>query len=211
MMYTKLLETNAAVAVELRNFRAVAHAASRVVEQSKEARRRRNNFALPRQDHDIGRRRGHEADQENRRPYTATAKLGAKAVGVVALTLGNLPTTSARAFMTPAGEEHSGCAFVMMMIAIMCTVVIMQSASCAANSMCARPATRRLCKDFGTQTDTKGTLHADAQLGVVLGPPPTVTRWVAPTSGERYHRDTDCRRLVCAKGTRCCTPCQQCG
>ena len=64
MKYTKLTETNAAVAVELHKFGAVAHAASRVVEQSKEARRRRNNCALPQQDHDIERRRGDEADQE---------------------------------------------------------------------------------------------------------------------------------------------------
>ena len=64
MKYTKLLETNAAVKAELHKFSAVAHAASRVVEQSKEARRWRKNFALPQQDHDIGRRRGHEADQE---------------------------------------------------------------------------------------------------------------------------------------------------
>jgi len=87
-MYTKLLETNAAVAAELQRVGAVAHAARRVVEQSKEARRRRKNFALPQQDQDFRRRRGHEADQENRRPYMATAKLGATAARVVALMLG---------------------------------------------------------------------------------------------------------------------------
>ena len=67
MKHTKLLETNAAVKAELHKFSAVVHAASRVVEQSKEARRRRNNFALPQQDHDIERRRGHEADQEKQK------------------------------------------------------------------------------------------------------------------------------------------------
>ena len=46
-MYTKLLETNAAVAVELQRVGAVAHAASRVVEQRKEARRLRKSIALP--------------------------------------------------------------------------------------------------------------------------------------------------------------------
>jgi hypothetical protein len=69
MKYTKLLETNAAVKAELHKFSAVVHAASRVVEQSKEARRRRTHIALPQQDQDIGWRRGHEAKQENRSPY----------------------------------------------------------------------------------------------------------------------------------------------
>ena len=66
MKYTTLLETDAAVAVELQKVGAVAHAASRVVEQSKEARRRRNNIALPQQDQDNGWRRGHEANQETK-------------------------------------------------------------------------------------------------------------------------------------------------
>ena len=63
-MHTKLLETNAAVAVELQRVGAVAHAARRVVEQSKEARRRRKHIALPQQDQDLGWMRGHEAKQE---------------------------------------------------------------------------------------------------------------------------------------------------
>ena len=71
---------------------------------------------------------------------------------MVALTLGNLPTTSARNFTTPDGEEDSGGAFIMIAITIICTVVIMQLASCIANSMCARPATPRLYKTRGTQT-----------------------------------------------------------
>ena len=123
----------------------------------------------------------------------AQAKLGAKAVGVVALTLGNLPTTSALNFTIHDGEEDSGRAFVARVILIMCAVVIMQLVSCTANSMCARPATRRLCKDVGTQPEMKGIMRADAQTGVVIGPPPTGTLWVAPTRGEIYHRDKDCR------------------
>ena len=196
MKYTKLLETNAAVAADLQNVGAVAHAASRVVEQSKEARRRRNNFALPQQDHDIGRRRGHEADQENRRPYTATAKLGATAVRVVAVTLGNIPITSARSFTTPDGEEDSGGAFIMMMIKIICTVVIMQLASCIANSMCAGPATPRLYKARGTQT-----------LVVIV----TQSIWVEPKNGQGYHLDKDCGTLLCTTRTRRYTACHECG
>ena len=67
--YTKLLETNAAVAAELQRVGTVDHAARRVVKQSKEARRRRTNIALPQQDHDLGWRRGHEAKQEKKSIY----------------------------------------------------------------------------------------------------------------------------------------------
>jgi hypothetical protein len=57
-------------------------------------------------------------------------------------------------------------------------------------------------KNKGTQTD--GTDD-------VIGPQPTVTLWVAPTSGQRYHLDKDCGKLLCAKATKCYTACQQCG
>ena len=33
----------------------------------------------------------------------------------------------------------------------------------------------------------------------VIGPQPTVTLWVAPTSGQRYPLDKDCVKLLCAK------------
>ena len=42
----------------------------------------------------------------------------------------------------------------------------------------------------GTQTD-----GADD----VIGPQPTVTLWVAPTSGQTYHPGKNCGKLLCAK------------
>ena len=44
--YTKLLGASAAIAAELQKIGAVSHAANRVAKQSKDARRRRTNFAL---------------------------------------------------------------------------------------------------------------------------------------------------------------------
>jgi hypothetical protein len=180
-MHTKLLETNAAVAAELQRVGAVAHAARRVVEPSKEARRRRKHIALPQQDQDLGRRRGHEAKREKRSPYTASAKLCAMTVRVFALTLGSLPTTSAQNFTIPDDERVYGCAFIMMMSTIICTVVIMRLVSGITNSICAMTATR--CFFKGTQRDA---------IDDVIGPQPTVTLWVAPASGQRYHLNKEC-------------------
>ena len=43
----------------------------------------------------------------------------------------------------------------------------------------------------------KGT-HKDG-IEEVIGTQPTVTLWVAPTSGQTCHLDKDCGKLVCAK------------
>ena len=45
-------------------------------------------------------------------------------------------------------------------------------------------------KNKGTQRD---------ETDDVTGPQPTVTLWVAPTSGQRYHLKKDCGQLLCAK------------
>jgi hypothetical protein len=44
-----------------------------------------------------------------------------------------------------------------------------------------------------------------------IGPQPTVTLWVAPTSGQTYHLDKDCGTLLCTKRTRRYTACHECG
>ena len=48
-------------------------------------------------------------------------------------------------------------------------------------------------------TKTKGT-QTDG-VDDVIGPQPTVTLWVAPTSGQTYHLDKDCGQLLCANHT----------
>ena len=113
------------------------------------------------------------------------------AVRVLALTLGSLPTTSAQNFTIPDGERANGRAFIMVVSTIICTVVIMRLVSGITNSICAMTASRWVFyKNKGTQSG--GTDD-------VIGPQPTVTLWVAPTSGQRYHLDKDCGKLLCAK------------
>ena len=107
---------------------------------------------------------------------------------MLALTLGSLPTTSAQNCTIPDGERVSGCAFIVMMSTIICTVVIMRLVSGITNSICAMTAIRWLFK--GTQRDA---------IDDVIGPQPTVTLWVAPTSGQRYHLKKDGGQLLCAK------------
>ena len=125
---------------------------------------------------------------KKRCPYTAHAKLCAMATRVLALTLGSLPTTSAQTFAIPDGERVSGCAFIMMMSTIICTVVIMRLVSGITNSICAMTTIRWGFK--GTQRDA---------IDGVIGPQPTVTLWVAPASGQRYHLKKDCGKLLSAK------------